>query len=202
MDKTAAEQKEGKAAQLSAQVEMHEGMPEATLRDISIVLDNYDDIFSDFDPRAYGQRELSDDFLKELSKRYVEDSRGNFEVRFFIPAYERDMKAEALIKKRLKEHYSREMKNVEKETDAVHNRGIRYIVTGICILLGETFIRLTWGNDIVWSIIGVLILPAGWFAIWTGLERIFDLGPRILKQKTSFEKFAKCNYMFISQDRE
>ena len=35
---------------------------------ISIVLDSYDDLFSDFDPRPYRIRALSDDFLLECKK--------------------------------------------------------------------------------------------------------------------------------------
>ena len=33
--------------------------------EISLLLDSYDDIFSDFDPRPYNQRALSQDFLAE-----------------------------------------------------------------------------------------------------------------------------------------
>ena len=36
--------------------------------EISLSLDNYDDIFSDFDPRPFSQRALSDDFLIEAKK--------------------------------------------------------------------------------------------------------------------------------------
>lgn len=36
--------------------------------EISLVLDTYDDIFSDFDPRPYGERALSSDFLDEAKK--------------------------------------------------------------------------------------------------------------------------------------
>ena len=35
---------------------------------ISLILESYTDIFSDFDPRPYDQRTLSDDFLLECKK--------------------------------------------------------------------------------------------------------------------------------------
>ena len=35
---------------------------------ISLWLDDYADIFSDFDPRPFSQRALSDDFLNEAKK--------------------------------------------------------------------------------------------------------------------------------------
>ena len=33
---------------------------------VSLVLESYNDIFSDFDPRNYSERALSDDFLIEI----------------------------------------------------------------------------------------------------------------------------------------
>ena len=64
------------------------------MSEISLWLDTYDDIFSDFDPRPYSQREMSEDFLKEISRRYLEGKHGRFEVHFTIPSSERDLKAE------------------------------------------------------------------------------------------------------------
>lgn len=41
-------------------------------QNISIWLDTYDDIFSDFDYRQFSEKALSDDFLTELQKMYRE----------------------------------------------------------------------------------------------------------------------------------
>ncbi len=175
---------------------------ESLMREISIVLDNYDDIFSDFDPRQYWRRELSEDFLKELSRRYLEDSKGNFEVRFFIPAYERDPKAETVIKKRLRGHFLLEAKRVQKEVEGIRNKAMVYIAAGVGVLLIETLVTLFAQNDILPKLAGILTLPVGWFLVWTGTERILDFSPSIMKQVHIYEKFAKCNYLFISEDKE
>lgn len=177
-------------------------IPNMNLRDISIVLDNYDDIFSDFDPRPYGQRELSEDFLKELSRRYTEDSRGNFEVRFFIPSYERDPKVEGIIKKRLKAHFAREEKRVGHEMASIRNRGLVYITFGVILLLGETLTSVYFENPLLTAVAGIFALPLGWFGVWTGVERILDIGPKARGQLEAFAKFVHCNYIFISNDKE
>ena len=49
---------------MEREVELREG-------NISLVLDSYDDLFSDFDPRDYSQKALSDDFLVLFS--FIED---------------------------------------------------------------------------------------------------------------------------------
>lgn len=187
---------------MEAPSEPKEAPKEQTLRDIALVLDDYSDMFSDFDPRPYGKREFSEDFLKELARRYLEDSKGNFEVRFFIPAYERDLKAEVVIKKRLREHFHFEEKRVHKETEAIRKKGATYVAIGAAVLLFETFVSHFSTDALLASIPGVITLPVGWFFVWTGFERILDTSPGHSKQKQIFEKFAKCSYLFISEDRE
>ena len=43
---------------------------EVSLREgnISLILDSYNDMFSDFDPRSFSERALSDDFLSECKR--------------------------------------------------------------------------------------------------------------------------------------
>ena len=43
--------------------------------DIPLVLDSYDDIFSDFDPRPYSERAMSGDFLLECKKASAEKKK-------------------------------------------------------------------------------------------------------------------------------
>ena len=43
-------------------------------KDIKIWIDEYDGIFSDFDPRPYSERNMSDDFLNECNKLFRENS--------------------------------------------------------------------------------------------------------------------------------
>ena len=62
------------------------------LSEISILLDNYDDIFSDFDPRPYSERSLSDDLLNEARKASRDKNTGRLELRFLISEKMRDVK--------------------------------------------------------------------------------------------------------------
>src|SRR3989344_7271696 len=66
---------------------------------ISLIIDNYDDIFSDFDSRPYSHRNLSDDFMYEAKRVSKEMKEGVAELRFMIPGIERDSNHEGVIKK-------------------------------------------------------------------------------------------------------
>ena len=173
------------------------------MREITITLDTYDDIFSDFDPRPYHERELSEDFLKEIQRRYMEDKRGRFEVHFTIPFSARDTKEEALIKKRLREHFSIMVKREEETIKNTKSRGYVYMLTGAAVLLADVYaLFLLEGSSIEYRILSILLVPAGWYGMWTGIEKIIDDPFASIERKAVFEKFEKANYIFLSDELE
>lgn len=64
------------------------------LSEICLILDTYDDIFSDFDPRPYDERGLSDDFLSEARKAVKKKPSETIELKFLIPANKRNLSDE------------------------------------------------------------------------------------------------------------
>ena len=75
--------------------------------EISLIINSYDDIFSDFDPRPYTQRSLSVDMLDELKRASRDKASGQTELKFLIPKDLRKESDEIQIKKRLREHFKR-----------------------------------------------------------------------------------------------
>ena len=173
------------------------------LRDISITLDTYDDIFSDFDPRPYSQREMSEDFLKEISRRYMEGKHGRFEVHFTMPSAERDLKAEALIKKRLREQFTF---MVKRETEAIQktkNRGYFYMFIGFLILLLDTYFYFYLSYEsIFYHLITILLVPAGWYGMFTGIGKVIDEPYDATERKKLHEKFERADFSFMSNELE
>jgi hypothetical protein len=172
-------------------------------KEISIWLDSYEDIFSDFDPRPYEQRQLSDDFIKEIQRRYLEDPKGRFEVHFILPSSERDLQKEAIVKRRLKEHF-KDMVKKEKETiKNLQLRGYIYIIVGAIILLANTAaLFFLEERSIEYQILAVLLVPAGWYGMFTGIGKVIDEPALFIEKKEFYEKFEKANYIFSSEERE
>lgn len=52
---------------------------------ISLILDSYDDIFSDFDPRPFSEKALSDDFLVECKRAARDKDRSVVELKLLVP---------------------------------------------------------------------------------------------------------------------
>ncbi len=182
-----------------ARIGLSEGL---AMGELVVALDTYDDIFSDFDPRPHARRELSDDLLKELGRRYRENPKGELEVRFYIPAYEREPKLEGVIRKRLKEHFNLERQKTRGQIKAYRQKGMTYMGIGFALLLIDLFIAL-WEPGAIWSkVMGLILTPAGWFALWTGMEKTLEVPYNLEQQNAFFEKFSKCNYFFVTEDKE
>ncbi len=176
-------------------------MPE--LREIAITLDTYEDIFSDFDPRPYLERELSEDFLKEIQRRYMGGKKGRFEVRFTIPASERDVKEEALIKRRLREHFSFMLHSAQEAVSSTRKRGYAYIALGTAVLLANTFALFVLNEaSIIYQILSILLVPAGWYGTFTGIGKVIDDPLEAESNSRLYEKFARADYIFMSEELE
>jgi hypothetical protein len=105
--------------------------------EVSLQLDTYDDIFSDFDPRPYSSRALSVDFLGEATRATREKS-GQLELRFLIPQHERKKALESVIKKRLRAHFERHVVLLKKEHSEQVEKGIIVVIVGFLLMLGAT----------------------------------------------------------------
>ncbi len=163
-------------------------------------LDGYDDIFSDFDPRNYEHRELSEDFLKELSRRYKETPKGGFEVHLLIPAHMRQSHLEARIKKRLKHYFARELAGVERQLRKKRETGAKFLASGLLVLALQTWLLFTSQDRFITELIGVLLVPAGWFLTWTGIERVLIEPDNLSSLRDFYKKFFKCEYVFLADE--
>jgi len=143
------------------------------LSEISLILDTYDDIFSDFDPRTLDKRSLSDDFLFELKRATKENMIGVIEINFLIPSEQRKTDKENMIKKRLRDHFKKHHDLVLREIGVAKNKGLIMIAVGIILsVLTAIFVYPYEGTNVFFNVILVLIEPAAWFTIWEGANRV------------------------------
>ena len=141
--------------------------------EVSLWLDTYDDIFSDFDPRPYDQRALSVDFLDE-AKRATREMRQGLQLRFLIPTNVRNTEQEELIKKRLRDHFRKHAVELEKESANILRNGVGFAILGFALLVIASYVSFSQnGESFLFTLLIVVLEPAGWFTAWFGLEELF-----------------------------
>jgi hypothetical protein len=168
-----------------------------TLRaaEISLQLDKYDDIFSDFDPRPFSQRALSDDFLQEARRATRDKPNGVVELRFMMPKEDRNLAEETLIKRRLKEHFHKHYLEFVGKVEGVKRKGYSLIVIGILIALIGGYIAL-YEHSFLAKVAIIVLEPASWFCIWSGFDHLVFNGKEYEGDLTFYDKMRNAEILF------
>jgi len=167
------------------------------IKEISIAIDTWDDIFSDFDPRPLNIRALSEDFIAELKKRYRETRKGNFFVTIYAPISLKNSESEKTVVQRLKKYFKHRSIQRQKEIGRIRKRGIMFVIMGICFLGFLTIITyFQLYRELTIEILSIIFMPLGWFGIWEGFSKIVDTSPMFIQEEILFNKLSKAKYQF------
>lgn len=162
--------------------------------DIPLVIDSYEDLFSDFDPRPFSERALSEDFLFECKKAAVE-KKGKIHLRLFLLKSKRNPLDEIKIKKRLKEHFHKHFIEKRKEIDGIKLNGFIWAVVGFLMMSTSAFF-LKYEGPFGIDLLITLVQPAGWFFMWEGLAKIFIVPKEHIPNYTFYRKMANSVVTF------
>lgn len=182
------------------------------LSQITLTLDTYDDLFSDFDPRPYLERALSIDFLTEIKGASREKPNGVIELKLLVPKALRNTKDETLISKRLRNHFRKHYELIRKEVKKIKKIGFFMVGAGffmgvLVVLFLENVAHeldhnVFFQNPLLWllmifpSVIIVLMEPASWFLIWEGMNKIVFDWEEKKPDLEFYEKMTKCEIIF------
>jgi hypothetical protein len=185
---------EKRKEEIKRKIEEHE----ETLRQskISIILDHYNDIFSDFDPRTYRERSVSHDFLFEAKNAARDKDFETIELSFLVPHKTRDPNAEAIIKRRLREHFKNHHAKLHKEIKAVRRKGIIFAIIGVFFGILATVVSVLSVKEVLRNLLLILFEPAYWFLVWSGLDHIFFYAENKKAELDFYDKMTRTNISF------
>lgn len=159
--------------------------------EISLKLDHYDDIFSDFDMRGYSERALSVDFLEEIRRASRDKASGGVQLALHMPEHLHNESDELVIRDRLKYHFRRHLALLKKDKRRVLGLGIGMVVLGAIFMLTATSILFedpseSWGL----SFLVVFLEPAAWFLLWEGMDQIIFSAREINPELEFYRKMS------------
>lgn len=167
-------------------------------RQISIWLDSYDDIFSDFDPRPYAERTLSDDFIGELKKVSREEEFDIEELRLLLHEKNRKQESEPTIVKRIHAYFRRGYYYLTRRIKITRARAIMLTLAGMTLILLASYVSGMRSEIFYTKILFVLFEPSGWFFVWTGMDDLFFASRKRKEELDFFSKMAKTKVVFAS----
>ena len=166
--------------------------------ELSIWLDEYDDIFSDFDPSPYSDRTLSDDFLHEIKKRIHESDTGKIQLKLLLPESRRNKEKETIIVRHLHAHFKQEALQFSANKKKMKTNGWLLTCAGLIIMIFAAWLVYNSAKHFLTSILRVITEPAGWFLVWTGLEQVFYKSKTMNADLNFFENMSKSEISFWS----
>jgi hypothetical protein len=162
---------------------------------ISLILDSYDDLFSDFDPRQYSDKALSDDFLSECKRAAREKPHdGEIELILQVPKDRRKYSDEATIRKRMKDHFHKHYQEMLKDAKRIRKEGALWLFAGAMLVLTATAMYERTG--FLSRLMIVLLEPAGWFTMWTGFDKAFIDPKEKIPDMEFYKKMVKVEIKF------
>jgi hypothetical protein len=167
--------------------------------EIRVAIKNYEDIFSDFDPRPLSERGLSEDFLLEIKKASLV-KRGH-EINFIalVPKKERDLNKEMKITQRLRGYFKKHFGILKEEKNKMIKIGTYSTLAGMVLMLIATYLLFKFKNqNLIASFFTILFEPAGWFIFWHGLDYIVFEPKKINPDIDFHKKMTNAKIRFVS----
>ena len=142
--------------------------------EISIWIDKYDDVFSDFDSRPFADRALSDDFLRELRKMASGKTSGAIELKFNLLDDQRNSESEAIIINNLNTHFRHIADALKSEQRQTLHKGYTLLGLGFGLMIFLVYLTTISAKGAYLNGIYLMLEPVGWFMTWTGLDHVFQ----------------------------
>ncbi len=168
------------------------------LAEISILLDSYDSIFSDFDPSPYSDRTLSDDFIIQSKKISRNKSGKKIALNLLLPKNKRNDEDEKIIIKSLHSYFKSVHQELTFEVRKINKRGFYLTVTGIILMMAASYISYLNTQKFHIHLLLVLFEPAGWFLLWAGLDHLVYSSKETKKDLSFYSKMTKSEIKFLT----
>ena len=170
------------------------------LAEINILISSYNDLFSDFDPSAYPERTLSDDFIIQAKQISKNKSGNNMSLRLLLPANKRNEQDEGLILERLNSYFRNVYKQLKSEVRKANVKGLTLTFVGIILMIAASYISFIKLEKYHAHLLLVLFEPAGWFLLWIGLDHLVYSLKDTKRDLAFYLKMTKSEINFISHE--
>lgn len=165
---------------------------------VGLSIDSYDDLFSDFDPRSYKERQLSEDFLSELRRFFFDKNPESLDVVFLIPARVRKTATENIIKRRLHIYFHKKNREVAAEVAHIRSRNLAKVAISVLLMVSTGYLATRAGQVLWMNILKVMVEPASWFLFWTSMEKLIDARRSKARELNYFRRLSECKIVFLS----
>jgi hypothetical protein len=164
---------------------------------IEVSLDNYNDVFDDWDPSPFKKRDIEDefnDFILDSSEDIPLNH--NITIVLYLPADKKDTKKENALISAYKNYYDFSLARINKVKTNLSKKTIWYMLLSVFLLtIGYFFFRSE--QTLLLNVIHEGIFIGGWVFLWEFFTNIFIKGRDLQNEYKLYKRLYNSNILFI-----
>lgn len=164
---------------------------------IEVALDQYTDIFSEWDPAPFKRREIDPDLQLYLEGSADEiPSKYLIEFCFTLPPGSRDEAMEQEVRDGLRNSVDFKLYLLRKEIRLINTRTLRYVLAGLGTLLVARFLAEPAERNVITSVLTEGLFIGGWVFLWEAVSLFFFSNRDLFDRYNLYRRFQRSQVIF------
>lgn len=164
---------------------------------IEVSLDDYDDVYDDWDPSPFKKRDIEDEF-NDFVVNSSEDIPLNFDISIvlYIPINKKDTRKETALISAYMNYYEYAMARVDKKITNLHKKIASYLVFSLLFLsIGYFFGGAE--TSLIYQVLHEGIFIGGWVFLWEFFTSVFISKRELQEEINLYKRLYEAEIRFI-----
>lgn len=166
--------------------------------EVVLWIDSYSELFSDFDPRPFAERLVSDDFINQVKHAVKEIPHKLHVLKLLVPEKMRQHDDEVIIRRKLSAYFSDQHEQLTRLNREVRRKGFYFSAAGLIFMLIASYLKELQVTQFYMTFLLTLFEPGGWFLLWTGFDYFMNYSRNRLQDVAFFNRMADVHIEFGS----
>ena len=164
---------------------------------IEVSLDDYDDVYDDWDPSPFKKRDIEDEF-NDFIVNSSEDIPLMYDISIvlYLPESKKDVRKESALISAYKNYYNYAMERFNKDKLNLHQKTISYLFLSL-LLLSIGYFFFIGDKNIFLKVLHEGIFIGGWVFLWEFFTNIFITTRDIQNEYKLYKRLYHSEIRFI-----
>ncbi|MEM4366717.1 MAG: hypothetical protein QW035_01130 [Candidatus Anstonellales archaeon] len=163
--------------------------------EVVLALDDYNDIFDDFDIRPYKERAISVDFREELQRRISKlGCEERIGIVLTLPRYKRIRTDEKIIARRLRAYFE------DRYVMYSARKHKSWAKTALFIMLGLACLAASFYISSISELLSEYLIIGVYFFTWQGLDEFIYSYPKISRRVERYRCMKEAHIRFSNEE--
>jgi hypothetical protein len=164
---------------------------------IEVALDNYEDIFNEWDPAPFKRRDIDPDlrtFFEECSEEI--SLKHDIAIVFFLPKGEVDMEKQEKCVEGLRNFFRFNKYLGEKEMVRSRKNALKHLLIGVLFLVIAVLFEHQFEKDVLFDILVQGLFIGGWVFAWEAVSTVAFKHSELIYNIREWERFLDAPITF------